>query len=398
MAIADTPPTSRRLGTPPIFVMGVAAGVAVANIYYNQPMLGLIESDLTGALTGFVPMAAQLGYALGLILLVPLGDLVERRRLIVWQFVALGAALSLAATAQSSMMILLASLFVGAGATAAQQIVPFAALLTTAQSRGATVGAVMAGLITGIFVSRPLAGYVAAYAGWRAVFWLGVPLALAMAALLAVRLPRSRSDNRQSYGRLLASLATLWRDLPTLRLAAMTQAMIFAAFMVFWTVLAFRLQDPPFGYGADVVGLFGILGIVGVLAAPVAGVLSDRRGPYSTIMLGAILTLLSWIILGTWESLIGFSIAIALLDFGMQAAIVANQHVIFALRPEAYSRINTLFMGLTFIGGAFGSALASLGWQMAGWPAVSGIGLALGVAAVTLQTAGVLSRRRSRHE
>jgi len=398
MATANTSPTSYRLGTPPIFVMGVAAGVAVANIYYNQPMLGLIESDLPGALTGFVPMAAQLGYALGLILLVPLGDLVERRQLIVWQFIALGVALSLAALAQSPMMILLASLFVGAGATAAQQIVPFAALLTTAQSRGATVGAVMAGLIAGIFVSRPLAGYVAAYAGWRAMFWLGVPLALAMAALLAVRLPRSRSDNRQSYGRLLASLATLWRELPALRLAAMTQAMIFAAFMVFWTVLAFRLQDPPFGYGADVVGLFGLLGIVGVLAAPVAGTLSDRRGPYSTIMFGAVLTLLSWIILGAWESLIGFSIAVALLDFGMQGAIVANQHVIFALRPEAHSRINTLFMGLTFVGGAFGSALASLGWQMIGWSAVTGIGLALGAAAVTLQAIGILSRRRLRHE
>jgi hypothetical protein len=119
-------------------------------------------------------------------------------------------------------------------------------------------------------------------------------------------------------------LATLWRELPALRLAAMTQAMIFAAFMVFWTVLACRLQDPPFGYGADVVGLFGLLGIVGLLAAPVAGTLSDRRGPYSTIMFGAILTLLSWIVLGAWESLIGFSLAVALLDFGIQGAIVAN--------------------------------------------------------------------------
>ncbi|MGN6459740.1 MAG: MFS transporter [Pseudolabrys sp.] len=374
--------------------MAAAAGVAVANIYYNQPMLGLIERDLPGPLTGLIPMATQLGYALGLLLLVPLGDLVERRRLIVSQFLALGVALALAALAPGAVMLVLASFFVGAAATAAQQIVPFAATLAAPQSRGATVGAVMAGLVTGIFLSRPLAGYVAAYAGWRSVFWLGAPLALATALLLALRLPRNRSENRQSYGQLLASLLTLWRELPDLRLAAMTQAMIFGAFTVFWTVLAFRLQEPPFGYGADVVGLFGILGLVGVLAAPAAGILSDRRGPYSAILLGAVVTLLSWVILGTWESLIGFSIAIALLDLCMQGAIVANQHVIFALRPEAQSRINTLFMGSMFAGGAVGAALASEGWRLGGWPAVTGIGLVLGATAVMLQVIKGLSRVR----
>jgi predicted MFS family arabinose efflux permease len=376
--------------------MAVAAGVAVANIYYNQPMLGLIERDLPGSLTGLIPMAAQLGYALGLLLLVPIGDLVERRRLIVSQFMALGVALAFAALAPSSTMIVLASFFVGAAATAAQQIVSLAATLAAPQSRGATVGTVMAGLVTGIFLSRPLAGYVAAYAGWRTMFWLSAPLALVTAALLALRLPRSRAETRRSYGQLLASLATLWRELPDLRLAAVTQAMIFGAFTVLWTVLAFRLQEPPFGYGADVVGLFGILGLVGVLAAPAAGILSDRRGPYSAILLGAVVTLLSWVILGTWESLIGFSLAIALLDLGMQGAIVANQHVIFALRPEAQSRINTLFMGSVFAGGAIGAALASEGWRLGGWPAVTGIGLAPGAIAVTLQAIKGLSRHRRR--
>jgi predicted MFS family arabinose efflux permease len=228
------------------------------------------------------------------------------------------------------------------------------------------------------------------------MFWLSAPLALAAAALLALRLPRSRAETRQSYGQLLASLATLWRELPDLRLAAVTQAMIFGAFTVLWTVLAFRLQEPPFGYGADVVGLFGILGLVGVFAAPAAGILSDLRGPYSAILLGAVVTLLSWVILGTWESLIGFSLAIALLDLGMQGAIVANQHVIFALRPEAQSRINTLFMGSVFAGGAIGAALASEGWRLGGWPAVTGIGLALGAIAVTLQAIKGLSRYRRR--
>lgn len=397
MKTTDSSPASPSIGVPPVFVMAVAAGVAVANIYYNQPMLGLIERDLPGPLIGLIPMATQLGYALGLLLLVPLGDLVERRRLIVGQFIALGAVLALAALAPSAMMLLLASFFVGAAATVAQQIVPFAATLAAPQSRGATVGTVMAGLVTGIFLSRPLAGYVAAFAGWRTMFWLGVPLALATAALLALRLPHSRSENRQSYGHLLASLATLWRELPDLRLAAMTQALIFGAFTMFWTVIAFRLEAPPFGYGADVVGLFGILGLVGVLATPASGFLSDRRGPYSAILLGTVVTLLSWVILGTWESLVGFAIAVALLDIGLQGAIVANQYVIFALRPEAQSRINTLFMGSMFAGGAIGAAMASEGWRIGGWPAVAGIGIALGAAAVTLQAIKGLSRGRRPH-
>lgn len=394
MSSTDNPPSPPIVAALPVFAMATAAGVAVANIYYNQPMLGLIERDLPGSLTGLVPMATQLGYALGLLLVLPLGDLVERRRLIVLQFVALGVALMLAALAPSSAMIVLASLVVGVAASAAQQIVPFAAMLAAPQSRGATVGTVMAGLVCGIFLSRPLAGYVAAYAGWRAMFWISAPLAFATAALLAWRLPRYRSANRQSYGQLLASLLTLWRDLPDLRFAAMTQAMIFGAFSVFWTVLALRLQEPPFGFGADVVGLFGILGLVGVLAAPAAGILSDRRGPHTAILLGAVVTLLSWAVLGVWESVIGFLIAIALLDLGMQGAIVAHQHVIFALKPDAQSRINTLFMGSMFAGGAAGAALASEGWRLGGWPAVTGIGLTLGGAAVILQIINGLSRRR----
>ncbi len=394
MTSADNSQISPGIAAPPVFVMAAAAGVAVANIYYNQPMLGLIERDLPGPLTGLIPMATQLGYAVGLLLLVPLGDLIERRRLIVMQFLALGVVLTLAGFAPNAAMLVFASLFVGAAATVAQQIVPFAATLAAPQARGMAVATVMAGLVTGIFLSRPLAGYVAAYAGWRTMFWLGAPLALATAAVLALRLPHSRSENRQSYGQLLASLATLWRDLPDLRLAAMTQALIFGAFTMFWTVIAFRLQDPPFGYGADVVGLFGILGLVGVLATPASGFLSDRRGPYSAILLGTVVTLLAWVILGTWESLIGFAIAVALLDLGLQGAIVANQYVIFALRPEAQSRINTLFMGSMFAGGAAGAALASEGWRLGGWSAVTGIALALGAAAVTLQAIKGLSRLR----
>lgn len=377
---------SAGIGKGALFAMAVASGVAVANIYYNQPMLGIIEADFPNdPMTGLIPTATQLGYAAGLFFLLPLGDIVHRRKLIIGQFIILAIALAIAAVAPSALALVIASLIVGASSTVAQQIVPFAASVAVPEKRGATIGMVMAGVLSGILFSRTLSGFVGEHAGWREMFWIGVPLALFAGMLMFFALPNHRSTSHMRYHTAIRSLAKIWKKHSALRIAALTQAALFAAFTAFWTILALYLQTSEFGLGADVAGLFGIVGAVGVFAAPFAGRIADRKGPHFVVLMGAILTLASWVIFGLWSSLIALVFGVIVLDFGIQSALVSNQHIIYALDPEARSRLNTIFMTAMFLGGAAGAALSTLAWKHGGWLDVSQLGGLLAIIALAIQ-------------
>ncbi|PKA39498.1 MFS transporter [Rhizobium sullae] len=384
------------IAKPALFAMAAASGIAVANIYYNQPMLGIIEEEFQHQpITGFIPTATQLGYAFGLFFLLPLGDIVRRRRLIVGQFIILAGALALAALAPSAWTLVAASLVVGASSTVAQQIVPFAASLASPDKRGSTIGTVMAGVLSGILFSRTLSGFVGEHAGWREMFWIGVPLALVAAVLMFVTLPDHKPTSRMAYLNAVRSLAHLWRREGSLRTAALMQAALFGSFTAFWTILALYLQTPQFNLGADVAGLFGIVGAVGIFAAPLAGRIADRRGPHFVVWLGAILTFAAWVVFGLWASLAALVIGVIVLDFGIQSALISNQHIVYALDSEARSRLNTIFMTAMFLGGAAGAALATSAWGYAGWAGVSVLGSVLALVALIIRVTGYRVRSTS---
>lgn len=368
-----------------LLTLAVAAGAAVANLYYNQPMLGLIAGSFSaGGEISIIAMVTQLGYALGLTLLVPLGDRVNRRGLILAQCAVIVVAMAACALSPSLATLAAASFAAGIGATLAQQVVPFAADLAEPAQRGRTIGTVMSGLLAGILLARTLSGAVGGAFGWRAMFWLGAALALGLGVLLAAMLPNTKPKSTASYPALLRSLGHLVKEHGTLRRASLAQACLFACFSVFWSTLALLLEGAPFHMGSTVAGLFGIVGLVGVGAATTAGRVADRRGPHDGAGVGIILALVSFGIFGFFPSIPGLILGVILLDLGVQMSMVSHQSMIFALGEETRSRLNTVYMTTLFLGGALGSGAASIAWEYRGWPAVCLLGAGLCVVSMLL--------------
>ena len=386
---------ARQMPATLLLLLAIGAGLAVASIYYSQPMLGILGSDIqasAGAL-GWMPTLTQLGYAAGILLLAPLGDRYDRKRIILIKTGLLVAALLASGAAPGIGMLLAASFVVGLSATLAQDIVPAAATLAPEEVRGKTVGVVMTGLLLGILLSRVVSGFVAEHFGWRTMFFAAALSVALLGAALWRGLPGFAPTSQLPYGALLRSLAALWRTYPRLRRAALAQGMLSIGFSAFWSTLAVMLHEAPFHLGAGAAGAFGLAGAAGALAAPLAGRLADRRGPVLVTRIGAALTAVSFAAmfvlpgLSPSAGLVLLAVAALGFDLGVQITLIAHQSIVYGLDPAARSRLNAVLMVSMFIGMAAGAALGSLALTHAGWLGVTALAMLSALGALALRMA-----------
>jgi len=386
-------PVLRRLT---VVVMAVATGAAVANNYFAQPLLPLIGQDLhlSSGTTGLIVTFAQLGFAAGLLLIVPLGDLVERRALIVGLSLASAAGLVGFALSGSGALVLAAAAFVGVVTVLVQIIVAFAASLAGDADRGRIVGMVMSGLLIGILLARTVAGVLAELGSWRTVYLVGAAIMVAEAGGRRTQLPLWHESTGLRYRAALASTARLFTQEPLIRLRAAFGLLCFATFSVLWTSMAYLLAD-HYRYGPAVIGLFGIAGAAGALTATAAGRRSDQGKLRSSTLVSCVVLSASWLML--WlggQSIIAFIVGVILLDIGAQALHITNQGAIYRIHPEARSRVTSVYMICYFLGGAAGSALSTSVFQRWGWNGVSALGAAFALAATALAIVAVTTDLR----
>lgn len=385
------------LPRPLVATLAVGTAASVATIYLAQPLLPLLARDLHASpqAMGLLVTVTQLGYGLGIIALVPLGDIVDKRRLILTKLAVLALALGGGAAAPHAGALLAAHFAIGLVSTAAQDFVPLAADLAPEARRGRVIGTVMAGLLLGILVSRTFSGAVAGALGWRAVFLVAAGLIAALAVLVAALVPARPPAHHAGYLALIGSTLALPRAYPLLGLATVTQGLLGLVFSAFWTVLAFHLAGAPFQLGPAQIGTFGLAGAAGALAAPLAGRLADRRGPFFTIPIGIGLTAAAFVALLLWPtSLVAIAAGAAVFDLGVQLSIVSHQSVIYALAPAARSRMNGVFVGGMFGFFALGSFLGNALFLRFGWNGL--VGLCLASCAAAFAVHGAARRRRAR--
>ncbi len=374
-------PMSRRV----VWLLAFSTGCVVANIYYVQPLLADIahEFSLSIAAIGVVAMLAQVGTGLGMLFFVPLGDKYERRSLIAALLVAESVALALAASARGVVWLSAACFAVGAAAAAVHVLVPLAAHLAPPNQRGRIVGIVLGGLLIGVLLARTFSGIVGDRYGWRSVYWFASALMLALAVTIRVSLKPSRPELSLKWTALMRSVGSLAREHATLREAALLALLLFMSFSALWTTLVFLVRTPPYHYGTTAAGVFGLLGASSAAAAPVVGRMSDRHGPERSILVAIVSTLVGYLLLlVAGRMLPGLIAGIALIDVGVQSGHVANQSRIYALAPDARSRLNTFYMVAFFTGGALGSYLGPLGFNAGGWTGFCAIPLAALVVAL----------------
>ncbi|ATX99069.1 MFS transporter [Citrobacter freundii] len=365
--------TTQGLSPSLILLMSIATGLAVASNYYAQPLLDTIARNfsLSASTAGFIVTSAQLGYAAGLLFLVPLGDMFERRMLIVSMTLLAAGGMLITASSQSLGMLILGTALTGLFSVVAQILVPLAATLATPDKRGKVVGTIMSGLLLGILLARTVAGLLANLGGWRTVFWVASVLMALMAVALWRGLPKMKSDTHLNYPQLLGSVFSLFIHDKLLRTRAMLGCLTFANFSILWTSMAFLLAAPPFNYSEGMIGLFGLAGAAGALGARPAGGFADKGKSHLTTTMGLLLLLLSW--LAIWfghASVPMLIIGILVLDLTVQGVHITNQTVIYRIHPDARNRLTAGYMTSYFIGGAAGSLISASAWQHAGWAGV----------------------------
>lgn len=373
------------------WVMAVACGAGVANLWYAQPLLVEMGQsfNVSARRIGLIVTCAQVGYAAGILLFVPLTDLVNRRRLIVGLTLAVAVALIGTAVAPSLAWLLAANLIVGLMTVFPQAIIPYAASLARDDERGGVIGRLYTGLLLGILLARTVSGYTGHYFGWRAIYWFASGLMIALAILLRVLLPEDPPRAHQRYSTLMKSIWSLITSAPEVRRAGLIGGGLLGGFSGFWTTLAFLLAAPPYHYGPNVAGLFGLIGATGAAVAPWAGRLADRHGPLLIRGAALIVTIVAYGIVGLgavhlWALVVG----VIILDAGMQSAHVCNQTRIFRLYPGAHGRVNTVYMTGFFAGGSLGSVVGVWAWQSWGWLGVCGMGVAFTLFAAAVHWLG----------
>ncbi len=384
--LQPTPSSTFRLNGA-LLLLAVCAGLGVANVYYLQPGLSLVQSEFGASpeRVGWVPTLTQIGYALGMLLLAPLGDVVPRRRLILVKAVLLVLGLLAAGFSPSLGWLIVACIGVGLLGSVGQDFVPIAAQLAPDEQRGRAVGTVTTGLLSGILLSRALGGWVADTLGWRAMQFVAASLILLVMAIVWRIVPNLPPASRSHYGVLIASLWTFWRRYRALRLAVMAQALLASTLGAFWSTLALVLTAAPFHLGAGVAGSYGIAGAAGALAAPWFGRFADSRGPLPAIRMGCALVIAAFFGLeilppGLWSLALGAVV----FDLGVMAALVSHQSIVNGLEPQARSRLNGLLMTGAMAGMATGAAIGSAAWAHAGTLGLYGFAVVAGLAALAV--------------
>jgi predicted MFS family arabinose efflux permease len=377
---------SQPLKSSVVLLFAIACGLAVGNVYYAQPLLDAMAEafSMSPATIGIVITLTQIGYGIGLVLLVPLGDLLNRRRLIVTQTLLLAAALLMIALAPSSAWLLLGMTLTGLLAVVTQVLVAYAATLAIPAQRGRVVGVVTSGIVVGILLARTIAGAMADLAGWRAIYLLSAGLTLLMALLLLRVLPKDEAAQPASrYGALIASVFSLFGQEPVLRQRAILALLTFASAMVLWTPMVLPLAAPPLSLSHSEIGLFGLAGAAGALAAARAGHLADRGLGQWVSGLSLLLMLASWLPIAlTQSSLWALLLGVITLDLGLQAVHVTSQSMIYSVRPETQSRLTAGYMLFYSIGSALGSITSTAMYAWAGWTGVCLLGAAINAVAL----------------